>query len=128
MNFVYPPLLFSSSAKHISLIRMYSHSKPARVHGEMERERESGRGNYHYSKLYMMQKQTHSKHHLSVIIVQRDYSRKGSFYFIFIFRSKERERERSNKRISQPFKCDNETGRHKNYAVNSSLWDNLHCI
>lgn len=34
----------------------------------VEKERE----NYHYNKLYMMQKQTHSKHHLSVIIVQRD--------------------------------------------------------
>lgn len=61
-------------------------------------------------KLYMMQKQTHSKHHLSVIIAQRDYSCKDSFYFIsFYLHFSERERERA--RISEPFKCDNEIGR-----------------
>lgn len=62
-------------------------------------------------KLYMMQKQTHSKHHLSVIIAQRDYSCKDSFYFISFylhFSEKERERESENKRAIQMWQWDRE--------------------
>lgn len=95
----------SSSAKHISLIRMYIHLKPARA------QRAGEKIIITVSYTYMMQKQTHSKHHLSVIIVQRDYSWKDTFYFILFsfFRKWKREIESENKPGIQKWQWDRET-------------------